>query len=434
MKQFKAQKTRLLFLMMLIFVPLTSIIGGERVDIIQIEKGTINPVSSEYITDAIERAEYEDSECLILLLDTPGGLLTATQDIVKAMLSAKVPTVVYVYPGGAGAVSAGVSITMGAHIAAMAPGTSIGAAHPVSGGKTDSSDVGIQKATKWWASFNRSIAEKRGRNADWVEQAVTQSVSITENEALEKNVIDLIAPSLDSLLILLDGREVELDTGTVVLKTKEATISRHNMNLRSRILDLISNPSIAYILFTLGLLGMYFELSNPGTILPGVVGGIFLIVAFFAMQQLPVNIAGILLIIFATILFILEVKIPSYGVLTIGGIVSMLLGSLMLFKSTPTLQVQLPLTVILTATAATALFFIFAVGKALQAQSKKVTTGSEGIIGEIGTAVTRIAPEGQVKIHGEYWKAQSNENIPKNTRVIVKDVDKLILMVEEYVK
>jgi len=216
-----------------------------------------------------------------------------------------------------------------------------------------------------------------------------------------------------------------------MLNTKEATISTHKMNLRAKILDLISNPSIAYILFTLGLLGMYFELSNPGAILPGVLGGIFLILAFFAMQQLPVNVAGILLIIFATVLFILEIKVTSYGILTIGGIVSMLLGSLMLFKSTPSLDASVPITLILAATITTALFFIFAIGMALRAQTKKVTTGREGIIGETGIAITRISPEGKVKVHGEYWDAHSDESIKKGEHVVVIKVNRLRLSVKK---
>ena len=401
----------------------------KRVELIQIESGTINPVSAGYIMGAIDEAEANQSECLILELDTPGGLLSATQSIVKKMLSSNVPIVVFVYPSGSGAVSAGVSITIASHFAVMAPGTSIGAAHPVSAGKTDSADVSIKKATNWWAAFNRSIAEKRGRNADWVEQAVKESRSATEKEALKNNVIDFICPNIDSLLIMLDGREAKVDSGTVTLHTKDAEVVLHKMNLRSRILDLISNPSVAYVLMMLGLLGMYFELSNPGSILPGVLGGIFLILAFFAMQQLPVNAAGILLILFATVLFILEVKVTSYGILTIGGVISMLLGSLMLFKSTPSMDIHLPLSIILSATITTALFFIFAISMALKAQTKKVTTGKEGIAGENGVAVTHIKPEGDVKVHGEYWKAYSDQQIKKGQKIIVEKVDGLQLKV-----
>jgi len=402
-----------------------------QVELIQIKGGTINPISADFIISAIDEAEDNQSQCLIIELDTPGGLIAATQDIVKRMLAANIPLVVFVYPSGSGAVSAGMSITIAAHFAVMAPGTNIGAAHPVGMGKTDTTDVSVQKATNWWATFNRSIAEKRGRNPDWVENAVRKSESITETQALENNVINFICPDLDSLLILLDGKVTTVDSGKVTLNTKNARIIQHEMNWRSKILDLISNPSIAYILLMLGILGMYFEFSNPGAILPGVLGGIFLILAFFAMQQLPINVAGILLILFATILFILEVKVTSYGILTIGGVVSMILGSLMLFKSTPSLSIHLPISVILAVSLTTAAFFIFAVGMALRSHRKKVTTGKEGIIGEVGIAVSNISPEGQVKIHGEYWKALSNQKIKKNEKVKVINVEGLKLIVEK---
>ncbi len=402
------------------------------VDLIKIKGGTVNPISAEYIIESIERAEENKSECIVIQLDTPGGLITATQDIVKKELAAKIPIVVFVYPSGAGAVSAGTSITIAAHIAVMAPGTNIGAAHPVGAGKTDTSDVGVQKATNWWATFNRSVAEKRGRNADWVEEAVRRSESITEKQALEKNVIDFIAEDMTELLNKLHGREVQIGKETVVLNTENAVINEYRANLRFKILDLISNPSIAYILLMLGLLGLYFEFSNPGAILPGVMGGISLILAFFAMQQLPINVAGILLILFAIILFVLELKITSYGVLTIGGIISMLLGSLMLFRDTPSISVQLPITLILSLTLTVSAFFIFAISMALRTHKKHVTTGKEGIVGEIGVAVTPIAPEGKVRVHGEYWSATSDEKIKKNEKIIVTEVNNLQLKVKKF--
>ncbi len=402
-----------------------------QVELIEIKGGTINPISAEYIIEAIDQAEDNQSVCLILTLDTPGGLIAATQDIVKRMLVANIPIVVYVYPSGAGAVSAGVTITIAAHFAVMAPGTNIGAAHPVGAGKTDTTDVSVQKATNWWVTFNRSVAEKRGRNSEWIEQAVRKSLSITDSEALDKHVIDFICPDIDSLLILLDKKMAQVDSGIVTLHTKNARIIRHEMNVRQKMLDIISNPSIAYILLMLGLLGMYFEFSNPGAILPGVLGGIFLILAFFALQQLPVNVAGILLILLATLLFFLEIKITSYGLLTIGGVLSMLLGSLMLFKATPSFSVHLPIGLILSVTLTTSAFFIFAVYMALRTHRKKVTTGKEGIIGEIGIAVTNIDTEGQVKIHGEYWKASSKEKIKKNERIMVVDVKNLELIVKK---
>jgi membrane-bound serine protease (ClpP class) len=424
------------FLLLALFVQLfyhQTIIAESRprVEVIQIEGGTINPISADFIINAIDNAEDNGSQCLIIELDTPGGLIAATQDIVKRMLAANVPLVVFIYPPGSGAVSAGVSITIAANFAVMAPGTNIGAAHPVGMGKTDSADVAVKKATNWWATFNRSIADKRGRNADWIEKAVRESESITEKQALKMKVINFICPDLDSLLILLNGKVAKVDSGNVTLDTKNAEVIRYDMNWRLKILDMISNPSIAYILMMLGILGMYFEFSNPGAILPGVLGGIFLILAFFAMQQLPINVAGILLILFATLLFILEIKVTSYGILTIGGIVSMILGSLMLFKSSPSLTVNLPISVILGVTLATAAFFIFAVSMALRTHRRKVTTGKEGIVSEIGVAITNIDPEGEVRIHGEYWKAISKEKIKKNEKIKVIDVVGLQLIVEK---
>ena len=420
-----------LLLIVLFKIDIAAAKNSRQVDLIQIAGGTINPVSADFIINAINEAEENHSQCLIIELDTPGGLIAATQDIVKRMMSSNVPLVVFVYPSGAGAVSAGVSITIAAHFAVMTPGTNIGAAHPVGFGKTDSADVSVQKATNWWATFNRSIAEKRGRNADWIEKAVRESESITEKKALEMGVIDFICPDLDSLLILLNGKTVSVDSGAVTISTDSAKLVRHEMNWRLKILDMISNPSIAYILLMLGILGLYFEFSNPGAILPGVLGGIFLILAFFAMQQLPINVAGILLIIFATILFILEVKVTSYGILTIGGIVSMLLGSLMLFKSTPSLTIHLPIGLILAVTLTTSAFFIFAITMAIRTLHQKVTTGKEGIIEESGIAVTDIDPEGQVRIHGEYWNAVSEEKIKKNEKVKVLNIEGLKLIIKK---
>ncbi len=395
--------------------------------------GIINPISAQYIIRHIDRAEEEGAECLILRLDTPGGLLESTKDIVKRMLSAEVPVVVYVSPSGAGAVSAGVFITLAAHIAAMDEGTNIGAAHPVTiGGSSDTSKVMAEKVTNWAVAYIRSIAEKRGRNADWAEEAVRKSVSVTEKEAVRKHVVDLVAPSLDSLLRAIDGREVKLPSGTKVLHTRDAEILPLPMTLRDRILYKISHPTVAYILLILGIYGLFFELSNPGAILPGVVGGIFLILAFFALQTLSVNYAGLLLILFALVLFILEVKVTSYGILTIGGIVAMVIGSLMLFDTYEVPALRVSLSVVLAAALTTAAFFVFALGMALKAKRTKPTTGREGLIGEQGIALTRLGPEneGQVKLHGEIWKATAPQPVRKGERIRVTAVHGLMLEVE----
>ncbi|MDZ7269633.1 MAG: nodulation protein NfeD [candidate division KSB1 bacterium] len=400
--------------------------------------GAINPLAAEYIVDAIAAAVKAERECLIVELDTPGGLMESTRIITKAMLASEVPVVVYVSPTGARAASAGVFLAYAAHVAAMAPTSNIGAAHPVNlggeGGRADSANAMMEKVTNDAVAQIKAVAEKRGRNAQWAEEAIRKSVSITAKEALALNVIDLIAPSLDSLLTLLDGRKVELVNRADTLHTAGAQIVVQEMNWRHKLLDRISDPNIAYILMLLGIYGLFFELSNPGAVLPGVLGGIFLILGLYAMQTLPVNWAGVLLILFGVLLFIIEVKVTSYGVLTIGGIVAMFLGSLMLFKQPATdfePVARLSLQVILAATLATAAFFVFAVGMVVRSQRRPTVTGAEGMIGEIGEALTPIAPLGRVKVHGEIWKARSATPIAAGDTVRVVALEGLLLSVEK---
>jgi len=409
----------------------------QRVLMIEVD-GIINPVSSEYITHAVDRAEREGFHALILKMDTPGGLLESTRLITKKFLSAKVPTIVYVAPSGARAASAGVFICYSANLVAMAPTTNIGAAHPVNmgmgAGADSSQNALLEKITNDAVAQIKGMAEKRGRNADWAEKAVRESVSITSSEALKLNVINFIVPSMDSLLAVLDGVEVETAAGKQTLHTRDAEIVASPMSWRDRILDRISNPNIAYIFLMLGIYGLFFELSNPGAIFPGVVGAIFLILAFFSMQTLPVNYAGLLLILLALLLFILEVKITSYGLLTIGGIVSMVLGSLMLFEQpdnimNPALQISLKL--VITLSLATAAFFVFALSMALKTHRQKVTTGQEGLIGEIGHARTDIFHDGSVHVHGEIWSAFADAEIKQGERVRVVEVDGMTLKVEK---
>lgn len=404
------------------------------VHVIKVE-AIINPVSAEFITSSIKKAVEAGAHCLIIELDTPGGLMESMRQITKEFLASRIPIIVYVSPPGSRAASAGVFITYAAHVAAMAPSTNIGAAHPVTiGGGADTSSVMTDKITNDAVAQMKALAEKSGRNVEWAEKAVRESVSITEKEALEINVINFISPSVDSLLIQLDGMQVEVFSGKYTLKTKNARIKYLEMNWRYKILDKISNPNVAYILLMLGIYGIFFELSNPGAIFPGVVGVIFLILAFFALQTLPVNYAGLLLIIFAIVLFILEVKITSYGLLTIGGIISMLLGSLMLIEQPPEnfepiLSISLEL--IITVVAFTAAFFIFAIGMAVKTHRTKVTTGIEGIVGEKGFAQTKISPEGNVDVHGEIWKAFSDNTIKKGEKIRVVAVERLRLKVEK---
>ncbi|RJP73682.1 MAG: nodulation protein NfeD [Candidatus Zixiibacteriota bacterium] len=393
--------------------------------------GVIHPASARFISDALEEAEESGAEALLIELDTPGGLMESMRIIAKDLLGAEVPVIVYVAPSGARAGSAGVFVTLAAHVAAMAPGTNIGAAHPVTmGAQPDSVMAG--KMVNDAAAFARSLAERRGRNADWAEKAVRESASITETEALTLNVVDLVAPSRDSLLAMVDGRVVELPLGPDTLQTRAAELEEIPMSWRDQLLDLISNPNIAYVLMLLGIYGLFFELYNPGAIVPGVIGGICLILAFFAFQTLPVNIAGLLLILLSVILFLLEIKVTSYGILSIGGTIALVLGSVMLIDS-PIPGLRISWSVIIPAALGTLLFFALAIGLAARAQRRKPTTGYEGMIGEIGRAIEDLAPTGQVKIHGEIWYAKAMAGtIPAGQPVRVTGVKQLVLQVEPY--
>lgn len=395
--------------------------------------GAIGPVSNEMVESALELARQENAEALIIELDTPGGLLKTTRIMCKSILASPVPVIVYVAPSGARAGSAGVFITLASHVAAMAPGTNIGAAHPVGlggfGSSQDTSGVMEGKVTNDAAAFARTLAEQRGRNAEWAELAVRESKSITEYEALELGVIELIAPSADSLLTLLHGRIVSVDGRQDTLDTSGAIVAETPMSLRLRILDFIADPNIAYILLLLGIYGLFFELYNPGAIFPGVVGAMSLVLAFFSLQLLPISWAGLALIVLAIILFVLEIKITSYGLLSIAGVLSMVLGSLMLFQPGLT-GLTIGLGVVIPAAILTAAFFLFVVGMGLRAQARKVVTGAEGLIGEIAVVTTPLALEGKVSVHGEIWSAQGDVALPIGARVKVTRVDGMLLTVE----
>ena len=393
--------------------------------------GIINPATAKFIMDSIDQATQQGGQCLIIQMDTPGGLMESMRIIVKKMLSSSIPIIVYVAPSGARAASAGVFITLAANVAVMAPGTHIGAAHPVSLGAEGKEDKTMtDKIVNDTVSYVKTIAKTRGKNVDWAEKAVRKSVSITEDEALKLNVIDLISPDLQDLLTKVDGRIVKFNGMTRTLLTKGAKPRSIQMSWRYRLLDIISNPSIAYILLMLGIYGIFFELSSPGAILPGVVGGIFLILAFYALQMLPINYAGLALILFGIILFIAEIKVVSHGVLTIGGVISLLMGSMMLIE-TPTDYMRISLSVIIPAVLVSAGFFIFAITKAINARLKKPTTGMEGLVGETGIAAVSISPEGKVSIHGELWNAFSEQNIEKGEKVKVIGVVNLKLEVKK---
>lgn len=405
--------------------------GTKKVVVISVD-GSINPSSAEYINSGIEHAREKDAECLVIKLNTPGGLLKSTRIIVADILESEVPVVVFVYPGGSQAASAGVFITLAAHIAAMAPGTNIGAAHPVTmQGQQDS--IMNEKATNDAAAFIKSISEKRSRNIKWAEDAVRKSLSITETEAMQGNVIDIIANSVNELLEMTDGREVTLLNGKKVLETKDAEVIEIDMNFKQKILGLLSDPNIAYILLMIGIYGIMFELYNPGAIFPGVIGGISIILAFYSLHTLPVNYAGLALIIFAIILFLAEIKIVSHGLLAIGGVISLILGSIMLINTESTMEViKISWQVILIIVILTVAFFIFAIGFGIKAQRSKPTTGIEGMIGETGEALTNLEPEGQIRVHGEVWNAESLEgSVNKGEKVKVDRVSNLKLMIRK---
>jgi membrane-bound serine protease (ClpP class) len=421
-------KTKYLFTILLVSALIganPAIAEGNTVFIIEVADA-ISPGTDAFINSGIDKAEQIGAACVIIELDTPGGLAESMRMIVQRILNSKIPVVVYVSPRGARAASAGVMITMAADIAAMAPGTNIGAAHPVGAGGKDIDGKMNEKVINDMVAHAKSVAESRGRNVKWVEDAIRESVSVTETEALKENIIDVIAKDTDDLIRQINGREVK-DKG--ILKLDDADKVVFEESLRSKILRTISNPNIAYILMMIGLAGLYFELSHPGAIFPGVIGGICLILAFFAMQTLPVNYAGILLIVLAIIFFIMEMKITSYGLLSIAGVVSLLLGSLMLFEgSSP--DMKLSWSVLLPTLLTISGFFVVVAGLVFKAHKSKPSTGSRGLIGEIGIVKKALAPEGKVFVHGELWNAKAREPLEENTRVRVVNVDRLVLEVE----
>jgi len=432
------KKTAFLYIVLLCLA-LVSTASAAEVWVLEID-GVINPVAASYIHENLLDAEEENAECLVIHMDTPGGLMTSMRDIIKDILNAEVPVAIYVSPRGAQSASAGVFITVAAHFAAMAPGTNIGAAHPVNlgggmGAKPDSasSEAMMEKITNDAVAQIRSLAKERNRNEEWVEDAVRKSVSVTETEAVELGIVDLVADNLDDFLVFMDGKTVELPSGEKTLSTARARLVKKPMGFHRKILDTISDPNIAYLLLILGFYGLLFEIRSPGAIFPGVVGGIFLILAFFALQVLPINYAGLALIVVGIILLILEISITSYGLLTIGGIISMILGSMMLFdvSEAPKALFSVSLKVILPVVILTALFFIFALSMAFRAHKRKPSTGNEGLIGEIGTATTDIEKGGTVLVHGEYWDASSEKPIAKDSEIVVKAVNRMKLQVEE---
>ncbi len=392
-------------------------------------EGIINPVAAEYLHDAIDQAEAQHAQLLVFQLDTPGGLDTSMRDMIKNITGSQIPIVVFVSPTGGRATSAGVFLTLAAHIAAMAPGTNIGAAHPVAMGGAKMDEVMKKKVENDATAYIRSIAERRGRNVEWAEDAVRKSISASATQAKELGLIDLMAQDLDDLLGQLDGWKVQMGARVVTLNTKGAPRQAFPMSWRLKALQVISNPNIAYVLMTIGTIGLIAELYNPGAILPGVVGGISLILAFYSLQSLPVNYAGILLFLLGIVMLILEVTVPSFGLLTIGGVTSMILGSLMLMNQDfPYYQISWSVIFPMVGLALGFSFFVIRYG--VKALRRRTTTGIEGMIGKVGLAKTNLSPKGKIFVHGELWDAVSSAPVLAGQEVEVTHIEGLTLHVK----
>ncbi|MBI3978448.1 MAG: nodulation protein NfeD [Chloroflexi bacterium] len=406
-------------------------VGGaatRHVDLVRL-KGPINPVSAGFLSRAMDAAEANGAAALIVELNTPGGLDSSMREIVERMLRSKVPIVVYVGPSGARAASAGTFMAMAGHVVAMAPNTTMGAAHPVGGqGQSIEGDM-AKKVTNDAAAYISTLARDRGRNAEWAERAVRESVVITDRDAVQEQVADLVAADLPGLLEQLDGREVTANARTVVLATRGAEVRTTTMNTVEDFLFAITDPNIAYLLLSLAMLGIWLELSTPGAVLPGVVGGIALLLALFGLGMLPVNYVGLLFMLFGFALFFAEVKIQSHGLLTIGGLLSFVLGSLMLVNSTsPYLGISLPLIGLVSATIAG--FSLFVVGKAISALRWRPAVGQETLVGQVGIVRAALEPSGMILIQGERWQAESLDGpVAVGQPVLVTAVDGLRLKV-----
>ncbi|MDX2478899.1 MAG: nodulation protein NfeD [Desulfuromusa sp.] len=392
---------------------------------------SINPVTASFIAEQINTANQNAEPAILIQLDTPGGLDTAMREIIQAELNSAIPVIVYVAPQGARAASAGALIALAADFAVMAPGTNIGAAHPVAIGVNKQPDSTVMKKVENdAAAYARSLAQKRGRNQDWVEQAVRESVSISAQEALDLSVIDLIADNTENLLKQLDGYKYIRNGKVLVFDSKSIVLELVEMNWRQKILNALSNPNIAYLLMMLGIIGIFFEISQPGVVLPGAIGAIAILLALFAFSSLPVNYIGVLLILLAIVLFILEVNVISYGMLALGGIISMAFGSLILIDSSePYLQISRA--VIAATVTVSAGFILLATGMVIRTQRKPVTSGQEGMVGKIGAAIEPINGEGRVFVHGESWQACSDKPIATGEKIeIIQVMDGLNLKVK----
>ena len=395
-------------------------------------KGMIHPAAQSYIERGIEAGKNVGAQAILLELNTPGGLLTATRNIVESILNSPIPVIVYVSPSGAQAGSAGVMITLASHIAAMAPGTNIGAAHPVAGqGKDIEGDL-AEKITNDAAAWVESLAKIRKRNTTWAVQAVRRSVSIDNERALKLKVVDYVAGSIPQLLEKIHGVEVEVKEKKKKLDTKSALLVPMEYNLKEKVIDILSNPNIAYILMMVGMVGLYIELSHPGAVFPGVIGAISLILSFICFQALPINYGGLALLLLGLALLVAELFVPSFGVLGLGGIVSLILGSIFLIDPSAS-DLTISLNVILpTVLTLGGIMFVIAVF-VVKALRRKTEVGSEALIGKDGQVVVAFNEkgEGKVFVEGDYWNAIGSESLKKDEKIIVTDVKGMVLIIKK---
>ena len=415
--------------MTLLFVLACPVAAGQRVVILTLQD-SIQPGSLRYLERGLEAADSDGAVVTILELNTPGGLLTSLRQMTTAITSARRPVVVYVTPSGAQAASAGFFLLIAADVAAMAPGTNAGAAHPVGGEGAELSETMEKKVTNDAAALIRSLATQRGRPVEWAEKAVRESASYTEREALEKKLIDVVAVDRGELLKWLDGRKVRrFDGSEVTLSLKSPEVVTLAPSASDKLLSAIAHPNIAYLLLLLGMVGIYFELSHPGVVLPGVLGAVSILLALFALSVLPVNYVGLLLILLGIAFFVAEVKVASYGLLTTAGLVSFVLGSLMLVRS-PFPALRVGLSVVLPTAVGVAFVVIFLLTRVLRSQSQAPLTGAEGMVGEVGEAAVALEPNGKVFVHGEYWDASSHVPISAGAQVRVVRMEGRRLEVE----
>lgn len=392
----------------------------------------ITPVTRKFLSDALKAAEAEGAAAVVVQLDTPGGLLDATRDIVSDFFASPVPVIVWVAPGGARAASAGAFLTMAAHVAAMAPGTNLGAASPIQLGSAepDSGSTLSNKMFQDTAAFARTIAERRGRNVQWAERAVREATSATEREALEARVIDFVADDMAAVLAQASGRTVTLPSGPVRLDLTGARVVERELGIRFRLLSYLANPNVATVLMMLGIWGLFFELQNPGAILPGIVGALCLILGFYSLQTFPLNFAGALLLALGALLFLIETQVPSHGLLVVGGVVSTVLGAMMLFDS-PEPALRASLAVILPLALVTGAFFMVVAGLSMKTLRTRPTTGREGMVGLKGVARGDLDPKGTVDVRGELWNAVAEESTAAGQAVEVTAVEGLLLHVRK---